>query len=319
MYRKILLALLLLTTLSCKSENSNTVKTQEDTIGVQNDTAGVQSNTDSVQSNTNSVQNDSDIVPVNTIKVHSAAMKRDIACVVILPDNYNIANKYPTVYLLHGYGDDETGWITRQPRLTQLSTQLQMIIVCPNGERSWYFDSPINPKMRFETFISNELVNYIDNHYSTFREPSKRAITGLSMGGHGAMWNAIRHQDVFGWCGTMSGGVDIRPFPTRWEISKALGNYNTNKQTWENHTVINQVDKIRPGLGIIIDCGTEDFFFKVNQNLHQALTQRKIPHNYSTRPGNHSWNYWNVSIIYHLNFFSKGFGNLKVQKSAKAA
>ena len=309
MYRNIVLIFLMITALSCNSKNVNTIRVQSgDTIDVQTiDT--IHTKRDS------SIRRQS----IDTIGVHSQAMKRDIGCVVILPEDYDENTKYPTVYLLHGYGDDELAWITRQPRLPELCTQLQMIIVCPNGEKSWYFDSPINPNVRFETFISNELVNYIDNHYSTFREPSKRGITGLSMGGHGAMWNAIRHQDVFGWCGTMSGGVDIRPFPTRWEISKALGNYNTNKQTWESHTVINQVDKIRPGLGLIIDCGTEDFFFKVNQNLHQALTRRNIPHNYSTRPGNHSWNYWNESIIYHLTFFSKGFGNLKAQKPGKAA
>ena len=69
------------------------------------------------------------------------------------------------------------------------------------------------PESRYETFISKELIAYTDKNLNAIPDRSKRAITGLSMGGHGAMWNAIRHQDVFGAVGTTSGGMDIRPFP----------------------------------------------------------------------------------------------------------
>jgi len=60
-------------------------------------------------------------------------------------------------------------------------------------------------------------------------------------------------------------------------------------------------------LALIIDCGTEDFFFKVNENLHQQLLYRNIPHEYTTRPGAHNWNYWTNAIQYQLLFMSNYF------------
>ena len=95
-----------------------------------------------------------------------------------------------------------------------------VIIVMPDGGfDSWYYDSPVEPTYRYETFVARELVEYIDSHYRTKAEPSARAIAGLSMGGHGALYLAIRHQNVFGAAGSLSGGVDIRPFPDNWNIA----------------------------------------------------------------------------------------------------
>ena len=67
------------------------------------------------------------------------------------------------------------------------------------------------------------------------------------MGGHGALWLAIRHQDIFGAAGSTSGGVDIRPFPDNWDMKKQLGEYINNKEIWDNHTVINQINKLQDG------------------------------------------------------------------------
>lgn len=176
------------------------------------------------------------------------------------------------------------------------------------GKNSWYWDSPLNPSYRYETFISSELVKYIDEHYKTIADRKGRAITGLSMGGHGAMWNAIRHKDIFGGAGTTSGGMDIRPFPKNWEMSKQLGDYDSNKEVWDNHTVINLIDGLENGdLAIIIDCGESDFFLKVNQNLHHRLLEKKIDHDFITRPGAHNGQYWNNSIDYQILFFDKFF------------
>ena len=146
----------------------------------------------------------------------------------------------PTIYLLHGYGGNAKTWIDIKPNLPQIADEKGIIFVCPDGKNSWYWDSPINPSFRYETFISSELVKYIDEHYKTIADRKGRAITGLSMGGHGAMWNAIRHKDTFGAGGSTSGGMDIRPFPKNWDMSKQLGEYESNKEVWDNHTVINQ-------------------------------------------------------------------------------
>ena len=88
---------------------------------------------------------------------------------------------------------------------------------------SWYFDSPVLKDFQYESFYTKTLVPYIDAHYRTVASRQGRAITGLSMGGHGALFLAMRHTDLFGACGSMSGGVDIRPFPLNWNIPDVLG------------------------------------------------------------------------------------------------
>ncbi len=244
------------------------------------------------------------------VDVPSARMNRDIKCTVVVPEQYFDLqdDHFPVVYLLHGYDGNYTDWPTRA-RLDDLASVYSTIIVCPDGQDSWYFDSPVDPSMQFETFVSQELVKYIDSHYRTLRSPGYRAITGLSMGGHGALFLAFRHPDVFGSCGSMSGGVDITKYPTRWKIAQRLGKYETNKQLWAQSSVMGQLDRISPSLNIIIDDGSEDFFYDVNLALHKALLERKVKHDFTIRPGNHSWTYWLNSIEYHMLFFARAFDN----------
>ena len=248
---------------------------------------------------------------IDTISVYSTSMKKQIKNIIILPASYtqNTQKKYPVAYLLHGYGGCYDTWATyTKPDLAQMASNFDMIIVCPDGLNSWYWDSPKDPSYRYETFISSELVNYTDTHYAAIPEKRGRAITGLSMGGHGALWNAIRHKDVFGAAGSTSGGVDIRPFPNNWEMKKQLGELTANEAIWNNHTVINQVDKLANGdLALIIDCGESDFFLEVNKELHKRLLAYKIDHDFITRPGGHTGTYWNNSIDYQILFFSKFF------------
>lgn len=247
---------------------------------------------------------------VDTIEVYSPKMDRKIKNVVILPAGYDKSSntKYPVLYLLHGYGGRYDTWIKGiKKSLPEEATKWQMIVVCPDGQNSWYWDSPIDPKMQFDTFVSSELVAYVDKQYNTVASPKARAVTGLSMGGHGGLWLGFNHPDVFGACGSMSGGVDIRPFPNNWEIKKWLGVYRDNADVWEKHTVINILDRVDPAQAIIIDCGTSDFFFQVNENLHKEMLYRNIGHDYITRPGVHNNEYWNNSIDYQMQFFSKFF------------
>lgn len=235
-------------------------------------------------------------------------MNKGIEVVVIVPDKAINNQACPTLYLLHGYSGDARTWINIKPELPQMAEKDGVIVVCPDGENSWYWDSPNNPDSQFETFVSKELVEYIDTNYSTIKNRNGRAITGLSMGGHGGLWLSIRHKDIFGAGGATSGGVDIRPFPNNWEMKKQLGERDENKELWDKHTVINQLDKINNGdLAIIFDCGTNDFFFEVNNNLHAELLKRGISHDYITRPGIHDGKYWNNSIEYQWLYFCKFF------------
>lgn len=248
-------------------------------------------------------------VVVDTIQVYSQSMQKNVKAVVIVPDSYDSAKELPVVYLLHGYSGNYLDWIKKGKGFETAADQYNMIIVCPDGGfGSWYWDSPVNPKVKYETFISDELVKAIDSKYKTIKDRKGRAITGLSMGGHGGLYLGFRHQDVFGAAGSMSGGVDIRPFPNNWDMAKQLGPYSEQPELWEKNTVINLLHLLTPNsLAIIIDCGSEDFFFNVNENLHQQLLDRNIPHDFIIRPGAHNWTYWTNSIKFQLLFMNNYF------------
>ncbi len=245
---------------------------------------------------------------VDTVKVYSHSMDKEINTVVVTPDSYDKSKQMPVIYLLHGFGDNHTGWISKGPTVKQLSDLYNVIVVCPDGSTSWYFDSPIDSSFMYETFVSKELVSWIDNNYSTYPSREARAITGLSMGGHGGLYVGIRNQEVFGACGSMSGGVDIRPFPNNWDIAKRLGEQPKYLENWENNTVINQLHLITPNsIKIIFDCGTDDFFYDVNVRLHEEMLYRNIQHDFTSRPGGHTWDYWLSAVKYQFLFFSSFF------------
>ena len=249
---------------------------------------------------------------VDTLSVHSDAMNKEVQVITICPDKAMAGEKCPVLYLLHGYGGNAGTWLGIKPELPRIADKEGIIFVCPDGKNSWYWDSPLNKEYRYETFVSKELVNYIDKNFTTKVERGGRAITGLSMGGHGSLWLSIRHKDVFGGGGSMSGGLDIRPFPNNWEMKKQLGEEASNKQRWDEHTVINQLDKIKNGdLAVIIDCGCDDFFLEVNKAVHGKLLKKKINHDFIIRPGGHTGRYWNNAIDYQILFFSKFFNKSK--------
>ena len=249
---------------------------------------------------------------IKEVNVFSKSMKKDVPVTVVLPDNYGSDKLFPVVYLLHGYSDNNRAWVDKSD-VEVLSDLYGVIIVTPDGGYdSWYFDSPIVSDYQYETFVSSELVNYIDSNFKTIKDRSARAITGLSMGGHGALHTAIRHQDVFGSAGSTSGGVDIRPFPSKWNIAARIGSYEVHPENWEKGSVINLTHLLTPGsLNIIIDCGVDDFFYEVNCNLHNKLLKEGIPHDFITRPGRHNWTYWKNSIKYQMMFFSNCFSMTK--------
>lgn len=245
---------------------------------------------------------------VDTVTVASANLENPMTALVVTPDNVQPGQKLPVAYVLHGYAGNQNVWLAHQPRIKDMADRYGMIIVHPDGRNTWYMDSYVHPGVKMESFFIEDLVPYIDKNYPTDPVPAKRAITGLSMGGHGALYLAFRHPDVFGNAGSMSGGVDIRPFPGQWNLDDALGSFQEHPERWEAATVVNLVKDIKPGqINIYFDCGVDDFFAQVNENLHRALLEAGIPHDYVSRPGAHTWEYWNNSILHHLLFFSEAF------------
>ena len=247
---------------------------------------------------------------VDTIEVMSVKMGRTIKNTVVLPAQYtekkNPIRFFPVVYLLHGAQGSYRDW-PKKADLRSLASQYGVIIVCPDGQDSWYFDSPIDPKFQFETYVVYELRNYIETHYRTLNHSKYRAITGLSMGGHGALWLAWRHPDIYGSCGSMEGGVDIYNFPNRWKVNERLGEFESNKEVWREHSVMSLVPTLEPGQNIVIDAGKNDIFIEANNALHEALDKQGIPHDYTVRPGKHSWSFWVNALDYQMLFFFKAF------------
>ena len=250
---------------------------------------------------------------VDTINVFSTKMKKEIKSVVVLPKNYSKSTHYPVVYLLHGYSDNYAKWVKTVPSIKSLATEHQLILVCPDGGfSSWYLDSPIDSTFQYESYITKDLLTYVDKHYSTIADRSARAITGLSMGGHGALYLAIRNKDLFAYAGSMSGGVDLRTSTKKYDLAKRLGSYETHPEEWDNRSVVNMVNSLKnKELNMIIDCGVSDFFYQINAALHRRLIALDIDHDYIERPGVHNWEYWTNSINYQLLYFDRCFDKAK--------
>jgi len=247
---------------------------------------------------------------VDTVSVYSNSMHKEIKSVVIKPDTYGATeNKFPVVYLLHGYGGWYSNWIIRVPELKEYADTYQTIIVCPDGDKSsWYFDSPIDSAYRYETFVSFELVDYVDKHFKTLADKKHRAITGLSMGGHGGLFLGLRHATVFGAAGSMSGAVDLKDSRSKYEIMKRIGDTISHSREWHDLTVINLIENHRAtDLKIVFDCGDEDIFIESNRRLHEKMKQLKVLHEYIERPGKHNWEYWKNAIPFQLLFFQRFF------------
>ncbi len=246
---------------------------------------------------------------VDTISIYSNAMHKNIKAIVIKPSNYSKQKDFATVYLLHGAFGKYDNWVKKVPALQTQADKNQILIVCPDGAaNSWYFDSPIDSNYKFETHVSSEVPRYIDEHYKTKKDRKYRAITGLSMGGHGAMFIAFRHAEIFGACGSMSGALHISVITKGYGLSDRIGKFDSTNSYYTNWSVLNVIErKPKDSLAIIIDCGIDDFIYGMSKAAHEKLDTLKITHDYIERPGKHDWTYWANAVQYQLLFFKNFF------------
>ncbi len=249
---------------------------------------------------------------VETLDVPSAAMHKTYRANVVLPDSYDKNQaSYPVLYLLHGAYGHYDDWLQKTPDKTlvpALADQYNLVIVMPEGETfGFYLDSPVNQASQFETYLSREVIEKIDGSFRTIANKNGRVITGLSMGGHGALYLATRHPDLFCAAGSMSGAVDIATMTGYTnEFKTVLGPRGATPDYYAANAVVNMVDKMKANeLPLIIDCGVDDFLLSYNRDLHQRLVAAKIPHDYTERPGAHTWDYWQNSLPFQLLFFDK--------------
>lgn len=259
---------------------------------------------------------------VDTLAIPSTAMGKTYNAAVVLPNSYSKSKaKYPVMYLLHGAYGHFRDWLKSTPNkmtVKDLADQYDIIIVMPEGETfSFYLDSPVNKGSQFETYITKEVVQKIDQTYRTIHEKKGRVITGLSMGGHGALYLATKHPDLYAAAGSMSGAVDMGTMknmgvdaPERIDklMEPVFGPEGAPQEVYAAHAVLNMVDKMKANaLPLIIDCGVDDFLIGPNRELHRRLVYGKVSHEYTERPGAHTWEYWENALPYHALFFSKIF------------
>jgi len=245
-----------------------------------------------------------------TVEIFSHTMNKNIPAIIFTPDSYGYENdSIPVILLLHGYGGDYTNWSSKT-ELRHRADEYNIIFVCPDGSRnSWYMDSPMEPESQYKTFFINELIPWIKKNYRT----NQMGITGLSMGGHGAFYLAIRHPELFDAVSGMSSGVDLTFSTVKWELAKILGPFELYPNRWYDHSVVNMVNLIQDGfMPILIDCGYDDFFIDINRTLHNRLIEKNVPHTYIEKPGGHSWVYWIKSLDEHLRFFENAFNGSNI-------
>ncbi len=257
---------------------------------------------------------------VDTVAVHSQRMNKYVKAAIILPDSYDGKKPMPVVYLLHGFSDTFRAWLTLptvKGLTAKLADQYGFIIVCPDGAYgSWYLDSPINKEFQYETFLTKELVSFVDDKYKTINRREGRFISGLSMGGHGALYLAARNPQLYAGAGSIAGAVDISSdIAARGDIRpwfvKLLGEPEKYPERYREYSVLHNAALFKEaGLKLMIDCGTGDFLFENNKALHAKLLELGVPHDYTERPGQHNWAYFGNSLEYHLVFFKKTIAQL---------
>lgn len=239
---------------------------------------------------------------VKNISIVHTALQKPLPAIVVLPDSYDSTrNKFPVIYLLHGYSGDYSIF-SKIVNLEHYSDSFAIIIVCPDGQyNSWYVDSPLQSKSKFETYIIHDVIGFTDLHYRTIASGGGRAIIGSSMGGHGALTLLARHPEMFASAGSISGILDLTAFPGNWDIKDVLGEYESHKDIWKKHSFMYLMKNlVNRKLGIIIDCGTSDFALEVNRAAHAKLDSLKILHDYHERPGDHSHRYVQKVLEDHI-------------------
>lgn len=261
---------------------------------------------------------------VDTIEINSSYLLKKVKIAVVTPKSYQAGQtRYATLYLLHGGYGKFSDWLMNTPNKSlvhRLCDEYNLIFVLPDGGiGGYYLDSPINATSQYESFIIKEVIPRVDATYRSINDRKSRVISGLSMGGHGALYLSTRNPELFCAVGSMSGAVDINtdhwnvPPERRKSIAERQANIWPSKQDkpefYLNNSVVSMTEKMKTnGLAMIFDCGVDDFLIEPNRELHRRLLYNQTPHEYTERPGAHTWEYWQNSLPVHLMFFKKVLG-----------
>lgn len=253
-------------------------------------------------------------------------MERKYA-IYLPPDYESSARSYPVLYLLHGAGDDQTGWVQFGEVLHIADKAIlegkatPMIIVMPDGnaKKRGYFNDLKN-EWRYEDFFFEEFMPYVESKYRIKGEKRYRAISGLSMGGGGTFMYALHRPELFSSacplsasCGPLS--MEDMERQLQWRGMEP-GSQEEMEAWYKRHSVLELIDAIdmeayqkdrEMHVRWYIDCGDDDFLFEGNSLAHIAMRKKEIPHEFRIRDGGHSWTYWRESLPEVLSFISDAF------------
>lgn len=213
---------------------------------------------------------------------------------------------FPVVYLLHGWSGSYHQWNDIM-NCQNYADKYGYIIVCPDGlYDSWYINSPAIKESQYVDFFFMDLMPFITK---TYRIDSRNVfITGLSMGGHGALYLFAQKPELFQSAGSLSGVLDLTSSRNEYRISEYLGlkKDSLDENKLKEYSVAGNIGKIaRSGKEIIFNCGVDDPFYKVNNEFRIRCDENKIRATYISNPGAHNYEYWKSNIDSHFDFFNK--------------
>jgi putative tributyrin esterase len=239
---------------------------------------------------------------VESSSFFSAALAREMPYQVVLPAGYSGSQeRYPVLYLLHGWQGDEANFVSLT-HLVQDASAYKLIVVTPRAENSWYVNSATHPKDRYADYIFQDVIAEVDAHYRTIASPHERAIAGISMGGYGALLFSLRHPGAFAFAASISGafagpsGIEsVMPQlkPSTDEAFGAAGSA-TRRQN-DVGTLIGAVDRTQQPY-FFLGCGTSDPLLSSNRQVVEKLSSHGFAYEYHELPGAHTWPFWDAAL-----------------------
>jgi enterochelin esterase-like enzyme len=241
---------------------------------------------------------------------------------VYLPPDYDISERsYPVLYLLHGAGDDQTGWVQFgevlhiADKAIKAGKDTPMVIIMPDaqtGQRGYFND--IANEWRYEDFFFEELIPFVESTYRIKGEKRYRAVAGLSMGGGGSFMYALHRPEMFSSACPLSAYIGPLSFEAFMERdARGRDDYSETelRKYFEGHNALSLIENSDPekikSVRWYIDCGDDDFLYEGNSLVHIAMRKKEIPHEYRVRNGGHTWTYWREALPVVLEFVSQAF------------
>lgn len=259
----------------------------------------------------------------DNLSMKSEILKMDRKYAIYLPPGYETSERsYPVLYLLHGGGDDQTGWVQFgevshiADKAINEGTATAMIIVMPDantGTRGYTND--VKNEWRYEDFFFEELMPFVEKTYRIRTEKRYRAVAGLSMGGGGTLYYALHHPELFSSACPLSaaaGPLNPEDMQRYMERFKTTGATQQQIDDWYKkysalELVKNMPDDQKKAVRWYFDCGDDDFLYEGNALIHIEMRKKEIPHEFRIRDGAHNWTYWRDSLPEVLSFISDAF------------